>query len=209
MCRLPCLVDAPLSELAEPCGTLIRPAHRRPASTQRSRFGQRTEICDPRLHRTPESRSATLPLAPLRRPDSRFRRLIWRGNLASDHEADLTVYRTPAQIFRSTMGAQEIVPGGEVKGLAALGIAQFDAGLRIHPAAGSTDYLTLNSTCTGWAAPPAVNEETGGLEYHAYLTPGAAATPCASRPAPLWLRWKIRNNQTCPSWLCIFPRRIR
>ncbi len=61
-----------------------------------------------------------------------------------------------------------------------LGIGQFDTGMRIQLNAGYTDYLTLNSTCTGWSNPQPVNLQTGGLVYHAYITPGTATSPCAS-----------------------------
>jgi hypothetical protein len=61
-----------------------------------------------------------------------------------------------------------------------LGIAQFDAGIRLRLSGGYTQYLTLNSGCDGWNAPQSVNLTQGGLIVTGKIYPIPASSPCES-----------------------------
>lgn len=61
-----------------------------------------------------------------------------------------------------------------------LGIAQFDAGIRLRLSGGYTQYLTLNSSCDGWNPPQSVNLTQGGLTVTAKIYPIPASSLCDS-----------------------------
>jgi hypothetical protein len=61
-----------------------------------------------------------------------------------------------------------------------LGVAQFDAGVRLRLSGGYTNYLTLNSSCNGWNAPQSVNLTQGGVIVTAKIYPIPTSSSCDS-----------------------------
>ena len=61
-----------------------------------------------------------------------------------------------------------------------LGIAQYDAGIRLRLSGGYTQYLTLNSGCDGWNPPQSVDLTQGGLIVTGKIYPIPASSPCDS-----------------------------
>ena len=82
-----------------------------------------------------------------------------------------------------------------------LGIAQYDAGIRLRLSGGYTQYLTLNSSCNEWNPPQSVNLTQGGLIVTGKIYPIPASSPCESVVA-------IENpsDQNAPIIAMYFPQ---
>lgn len=82
-----------------------------------------------------------------------------------------------------------------------LGIAQYDAGIRLRLSGGYTQYLTLNSGCNGWNPPQSVNLTQGGLIVTGKIYPIPASSPCESV-----LAIENPSNQQAPIIAIYFPQ---